>query len=189
MVRFQKKVESLGVKTFATFVPATTHVVASKRNTAIGLQALVNGRHIVTESYLDAVATVASTTPDGKQSALEQDFDKNWPNPEEFLPPSNNEPGNRSPDFYRPNRERSGLFEGYTFVFCEALQYDNFLGPITDAHGKLELFNLQPGETTAEDLVQFVRKRGRETDVAIVRFRGKKDPEWENQLSTRVQEM
>ncbi|RPA97401.1 hypothetical protein L873DRAFT_1131786 [Choiromyces venosus 120613-1] len=189
MIPFQNKVEALGIKTLATFVPLTTHVVASKRNTAIGLQALINGKFIVTSSYLDAVAQVARIPPHGRQSALEQDFDGNWPNPEEFLPPSNNEPGNRPSSLYRPDKSRRNLFEGYTFIFCDNLQYNNFLGPITDAHGKLERYDVQLGETTPEELVEFVRKRGHGTDVAVVRFIAKKSPEWENQLSTRAQEM
>ncbi|CAZ80617.1 unnamed protein product [Tuber melanosporum] len=189
MIPYQNKVEALGIKTLATFVPSTTHVVASKRNTAIGLQALINGKFIVTSSYLDAVAQAASVPPDGRQSALEQDFDGNWPNPEEFLPPSNNEPGNRSSSLYRPDKARRNIFEGYTFIFCDNLQYNNFLGPVTDAHGKLERYDVRLGETTPEKLAEFVRKRSHGTNTAVVRFIAKKNPEWENDLSTRVQEI
>lgn len=189
MIPYQNKVEALGIKTLATFVRSTTHVVASKRNTAIGLQALINGKSIVASSYLDAVAQAASIPQDGRQSVLEQDFDANWPNPEEFLPPSNNEPGNPPSSLYRPDQARRNLFEGYTFIFCDNLQYNNFLGPVTDAHGKLERYDVRLGETTPEELVEFVRKRGHGTNVAVVRFIAKKNPEWENHLSTRVQEM
>ncbi|PWW71982.1 hypothetical protein C7212DRAFT_302429 [Tuber magnatum] len=189
MIPFQNKVEALGIKTLATFVPSTTYVVASKRNTAIGLQALINGKVIVTSSYLDAVVQAASIPRDGRQSALELDFDGNWPNPEEFLPPSSNEPGNRPSSLYRPDKARRNIFEGYTFIFCDNLQYSSFLGPVTDAHGKLERYDVRLGETTPGELVEFVRNRGHGTNVAVVRFIAKKNPEWENHLSTRVQEI
>lgn len=201
MSPYQKKVEALDIKTIATFVPETTHVVATKRNTALGLQALVNGRYIVANSYLDAIVEAASVfgeepgagkmekTGEEVRSPLETDFDTNWPNPENYLPSYSNEPKDRESWRYKPNEKRKSLFEGYTFIFCEKAQYDNFLGPITNAHGKLEKFDLEPGQTTAEDLVKFVKKVGRGSRAVMVRFRGKKDLEWENQLSTEVQEL
>lgn len=200
---YQKKVEALDIKTVATYVPETTHVVATKRNTAVGLQALINGRYIVTNSYLDAILEAASVpkriiggeSGSGEgggevlRSRLETDFDANWPNPEDYLPVYSGEPKDREPWRFRPNEMRKSLFEGYTFIFCERTQYDNFLGPVTNAHGKLERFDLEPKQTTAEDLVKFVKKVGQGSRAVMVRFRGKKDPEWENQLSTEVQEM
>lgn len=201
MSPYQKKVEALDIKTIATFVPETTHVVATKRNTALGLQALINGRYIVTNSYLDAIVEAASVsgeesrtrkrekTGEEARSLLESDFEANWPNPEDYLPAYSNEPKDREVWRYRPDERRESLFEGYTFIFCERAQYDSFLGPITNAHGKLEKFELVPGQTTAEDLVKFVEKVGQGSRAVMVRFRGKKDPEWENQLSTEVQKM
>lgn len=193
MSPYQKKVEALDIKTVGTFVSETTHVIATKRNTAAGLQALINGKYIVTTSYLDAIVGAASVsagaTGEEARSPLETDFGGNWPNPEDYLPQYTNEPNDREPWRYRPNKERKSLFEGYTFIVCEKAQYDNFLGPITDGHGKLEKFDLEPGQTAAEDLVEFVRKREQGSQVVIVRFRGKKDLEWENQLSTEVQEL
>lgn len=203
---YQKKVEALDIKTIATYVPETTHVVATKRNTAVGLQALINGRYIVTNSYLDAILEAASvpkrTIGEGSggngfgegggevlRSRLETDFDANWPNTEDYLPVYSGEPKDREPWRFRPNEKRKSLFGGYTFIFCEKAQYDNFLGPVTNAHGKLERFDLEPKRTTAEDLVKFVKKVGQGSQAVMVRFRGKKDPEWENQLSTEVQEM
>lgn len=201
---YQRKVEALDIKTVATYVPETTHVVATKRNTAAGLQALINERYIVTNSYLDAILEAASTlkaTEEGSagdgsreggevlRSRLETDFDANWPNPEDYLPVYSGEPKDREPWRFRPNEKRNSLFEGYTFIFCEKTQYDNFLGPITNAHGKLERCELKPHQTTAEDLVNFVKKVGQGSRPVMVRFRGKKDAEWENQLSTDVQEM
>lgn len=205
MSPYQKKVEALDIKTVATYVPETTHVVATKRNTAVGLQALINGRYIVTNSYLDAILEAASVpkgTTEGSggdesgekhgevlRSPLEADFDANWPDPGDYLPAYSGEPKDREPWRFRTNEKRKCLFEGYTFIFCERAQYDTFLGPITSAHGKLERFDLEPKQTTAEDLVKFVKKVGQGSRAVMVRFRGKKDPEWENKLSTEVQEM
>ncbi|KAI5844556.1 hypothetical protein DFP73DRAFT_59387 [Morchella snyderi] len=189
---YQKKVEILDIKTIGGYAPETTHVIATKRNTAVGLQALINGKRIVTPEYLDAI--VEANTPKGdddrvKGSPLEVDFEGNWPNPESYLPPRTNEPKDREQWRFRPDKKRNSLFEGYTFIVCERIQYENFLGPITDAHGKLEMFDLEPKKTTAEELVQFVNKRERESQVVMVRFIGKQDPEWVNELSTEVQEM
>lgn len=176
------------MKTLETFVPSTTHVVASKRNTAIGLQALVNGRYIVTEDYLDAVARACQSVNGGK-SALEADFVKNWPDPMDYLPASSNEPIRREKEYFAPNSERQGIFEGWTFVFCEKVQYENFLGLITDGGGKLEKYNLIPGETTARRLVDFIEKRDK-GNTAVIRFRGKGDTEeWCARLSTEVSQM
>lgn len=201
---YQRKVEALDIKTVPTYVPETTHVIATKRNTAAGLQALINGRYIVTNSYLDAILEATSVPqPTGEESGgngsgeggevlrsrLETDFDANWPNPEDYLPVYSGEPRDREPWRFRPDEKRKSLFGGYTFIFCEKTQYDNFLGPITNAHGKLERFALEPQQTTAEDLVKFVKKVGQGSQPVMVRFRGKKDPEWENRLSTKVQEM
>ena len=188
MLQRQSKVEQYDMKTLETFVPSTTHVVASKRNTAIGLQALVNGRYIVTEDYLDAVARACQSVNGGK-SALEADFVKNWPDPMDYLPASSNEPIRREKEYFTPNSERQGIFEGWTFVFCEKVQYENFLGLITDGGGKLEKYNLIPGETTARRLVDFIEKRDK-GNTAVIRFRGKGDTEeWCARLSTEVSQM
>ncbi|RPB21643.1 hypothetical protein L211DRAFT_827928 [Terfezia boudieri ATCC MYA-4762] len=188
MAQRQSKVEKYDMKTLEAFVPTTTHVVASKRNTAIGLQALINGRYLVTEDYLNAVAR-ACQPPEDEKSLLEDDFEKNWPDPMDFVPPPGNEPIPREKEYFEPKPERQTIFEGWTFVFCEKLQYETFLGPITDGGGKLERFEIIPGETTARKLVDFVEKRDH-GNSAIVRFRGKGDTEdLYSQLSIEVSEI
>ncbi|KAL7273387.1 hypothetical protein RUND412_003765 [Rhizina undulata] len=186
---YREKMEAFDIKVATAWVPAATHVVVSKRNTPPGLRALINGKYIVASSYLDAVAEAAKKPEKDKASPLEMDFDKNWPKPEDYLPPHKNEPVHRPPEMYRPDKRRQNLFSGYVFVFCEKVQYEHFLGPITDGHGKLKEFELDPERTMAEEVVKFVEKRGQGAKVVVVRFRGKRNQERENQLSTRIQEL
>ncbi|KAF8540973.1 hypothetical protein BDD12DRAFT_876322 [Trichophaea hybrida] len=194
MAPYRAKVEALDVKTIAAWTPSTTHVVASKRNTAIGLQALVNGRFIVTSSYLDAIAQAAALPlagPSGEQpmSPLEIDFDANWPKPEDFLPPPLYEPVTKSAEAYSPDPRRKNIFDGWTFVFCEDVQYQNLLGPITDAQGKPEKFALEPKVTSPEELADFIRKRGDGSEVALVKFRAKNESEWDKAFTAKIQEL
>src|SRR5688572_27886280 len=108
-------------------VGTTTHVVQSKRNTAKGLQALINGKHIIQESYIDAL--VYAATPDDLNnieslSPLEQDFDSALPDPAPHLPPPGKEPVPRPAEAFAPNPDRLTVFEDYTFVFCDGSQFD-----------------------------------------------------------------
>ena len=184
----QSKVEKYDMKTLESLIPFTTHVIAAKRNTSIGLQALINGRYIVTEDYLNAVAKACEPTDEGK-SPLEEDFEKYWPHELEYLPPTSSEPNPRGKEWFAPKPERLTVFDGWTMIFCEKVQYENFIGPITDGGGKLERFDLIPGQTTARELVDFVEKRDKGS-TAVVRFRGKGDTEqWCAELSTQVSEM
>jgi hypothetical protein len=194
MAPFRAKLEALDIKTVATWTDSTTHVVAGKRNTAIGLQALINGCHIVTEEYLDTIARIAAVppVPEGQPSPvspLEIDFDANWPKPEDYLPPKGHEPVTQPSTAYSPDPRRKNLFSGWTFIFCEDLQYENLLGPITDGHGKSEKFVLNPGDTRPEELVVFVQKRRQGSDVAVVRFRSNQDPAWATEFVEKVQEL
>ncbi|KAA8913021.1 hypothetical protein FN846DRAFT_991306 [Sphaerosporella brunnea] len=197
MAPYRAKVEKMGIKTIPTWADnITTHVVATKRNTAMGLQALITGRHIVTSSYLDAIVEAAQLPdppPDGSipMSKLEIDFDANWPNPAEFLPPPGNEPTSKPAEAYKPDPRRKTLFEGWTFVFSDDLQYQNLLGPITAAGGKSEKFTLNYQQSRPEELVGFIEKHDRGGDVCVVRFRTKNPAlqDWERDFAEKVQEL
>jgi len=193
MAMYRSHLEKLDIKTIATWADSTTHVVAAKRNTAIGLQALVNGRYIVTHSYIDAIVSAAKlpsavngATP---HSSLECDFDKNWPKPENFLPPVGYEPVSKPPEAYSPDGRRKTIFEGWVFVFGDELQYHNLLGPITDASGKAEKFTIKDGLTLPEELAEFVQKKGHGSDVAVVRFRSKTHADWEVGFTRKLQQL
>jgi nijmegen breakage syndrome protein 1 len=135
----------------------TTHVVAKKRNTSKGLQALINGKYVVhNDSFVNAV--VAAATPsEGAQAPLEEDFEANFPDPIQYLPPKGDEPTQRDASAYEPNPNRQEMFHGYTFVFCDKRQFDTLLAPITEGRGKALLREAIPNKTTVDDFVQFVK--------------------------------
>lgn len=139
---------------------STTHVVSKKRNTAKGLQALINGRYIVTESFLDAVAHAAQPVDNGNGSetcSMEQDFDGPWPDAMQHLPPRGGEPFEHPDDIYAPENGRADVFEGYTFIFYDSTQYNNLLAPITSGGGKALVENVTAGETQVDDFVRYVK--------------------------------
>jgi hypothetical protein len=195
------RLEDLDIKTVIPYVSEkTTHVVQNKRNTAKGLQALINGKYIVRESYIDAL--VYATTPQDLEvieslSPLEEDFDAGWPDPADHLPPPGKEPVQRPAAAFAPNPNRLHIFEDYTFVFCDASQFENLSAPINSGHGKALLYQIENGKTTAQEIVQFmgncIGNRGFHTGhddgpkVVLVRFRAKGDYEaWSIELGNQV---
>ncbi|RMZ75527.1 hypothetical protein DV738_g5418, partial [Chaetothyriales sp. CBS 135597] len=159
----QDRLKSFGIKAIAEFTDLTTHLVVAKRNTPKGLQALITGKHLVTESFIDAIeyaATPSDIDADEDASPLELDFDSHWPNAEDYLPPPGREPTERPVEAYQPGPDRSHVFENYTFVFGDKNQFDNLLPVITTGHGKALHFSVDPGHTTVEELTTFVRNAG-----------------------------
>lgn len=183
-------------------VGVTTHVVCTKRNTAKGLQALINGKYIVTETYIDAL--VYATTPENLDeleslSPLEEDFDAHWPNALEHLPAKSKEPSERPTEEFEPNTERGNIFEGYTFVFLDTTQFETLQAPITNGGGKALSFIPNPGKTTTEEVVRYVKSVAGEKGmgefedgsegkgVVVVRFRLKeKFADWAAQMDTTI---
>ncbi|KAL4892846.1 hypothetical protein BDV59DRAFT_202217 [Aspergillus ambiguus] len=201
LANVRSRLEDLDIKTVIPYVVGqTTHVVQNKRNTAKGLQALVNGKPIVHESYLDAL--VYAATPGDLEnleslSPLEADFDSAWPDPREHLPPPGKELVQRPVEAFAPNPARVNVFDGYTFVFGDAAQCDNLRDPITNGHGKVLLYPIENGVTTAGEVVQFMRsaavgkglgsQREGRGGVVYVRYRAKgKFEDWSIALSTEV---
>ncbi|KAJ4165143.1 hypothetical protein LMH87_006789 [Akanthomyces muscarius] len=153
--------EQLDIKLLVDYnIDFTTHVVAKKRNTAKGLQALINGKFIVTESFLDALTQAAHPVDDGNGSqtcALEQNFDQSWPDPVKHLPPRGGEPFEHPDEIYKPDRGRIDVFDGYTFIFYDSTQYNNLLAPITNGGGKALIETVTPGETLSDDFARYVK--------------------------------
>ncbi|KAL8960128.1 MAG: hypothetical protein Q9183_005516, partial [Haloplaca sp. 2 TL-2023] len=193
------RVEDVDIKIAPNYIIGkTTHVVQAKRNTAKGLQALINAKHIVTDSFIDAL--IYATTPtdldhDESLSPLELDFEKNWPDEMQHVPLKGNEPQERPMELFAPNSERGSVFEGYTFVFCEKGQFDQLQPPITNGGGKAFWFKLNAKQTTTEELVGYVKNVAGEKGlgeledgsegkgIVVVKFRGGKDEfEWAAQL-------
>lgn len=198
----QARIEAFDIKATSDFLSEhTTHVVANKRNTAKGLQALITSKHIVSESYIDALeyaTTPTNLSQEENLSPLELDFDTAWPNPNDHLPPPGKEPTLRPVESYRPDPSRLTIFEDYTFVFGDQTQYDNLLPVITSGHGKAILFKVINGESSADNLLQFLRnaagnkgndhlQRDDRGGVILVRWTGKEDvQEWTNNLVNEV---
>ncbi|KAK4187463.1 hypothetical protein QBC35DRAFT_551950 [Podospora australis] len=158
--RLRDDLEQLDIKYSAEFEPSTTHVVSKKRNTSKGLQALIHGRYIVTDSFISALGD-AATVPDGAEegtvSALEEDFDGAWPNPLDHLPPRGEEATDRPITAYAPDERRQEVFDGYTFVFYEKKQFDNLQSAITAGKGKALLKEVTPGQTDIDDFIRYVK--------------------------------
>lgn len=203
LVNYRTRLEDLDIKVLIPYViGATTHVVSTKRNTAKGLQALINAKYIVTETYIDAL--IYATTPDNLDeleslSPLEADFDANWPNAGEHLPPKSKEPSERPAEDFAPMLQRGNVFDGYTFVFCDALQFETLQAPITNGGGKALEYTLEPGKTSVQEIVRYVKGVAGEKGlgefedesegkgVVVVAFRGKKGlEEWAANLTTHT---
>ena len=199
--RVRSRLEDLDIKAIIPYVvDHTTHVVQNKRNTAKGLQALVNGKWIVDESYVDAL--VYAATPSDLEnleslSPLEADFDTAWPDAGLHLPPPGNEPVQRTAEAFAPNPNRVSIFDGYTFVFGDPSQFENLADPINNGHGKALLYQVEQGVTTAEEIAQYMRNAagnkglGDERDdpggVVLVRFRSKgRYEQWSIDVGTQV---
>lgn len=135
-------------------------MVSKKRNTSKGLQALINGKYIVTDSFVDALEA-ATIMPEGDavtaRSALEEDFDGSWPDPLQYLPPRGGEPVERPNSSYAPDDKRQEVFDGYTFIFYDSSQYETLLAPITNGKGKALYTEVKPGETSVDDFILFVK--------------------------------
>lgn len=190
----RERLEQLDIKAILEYVTnSTTHVVAAKRNTAKGLQALINGRFLVDEPYVDALvyaATPADLAEEENASPLEQDFDEAWPKPENFLPPAGKEPTAQPPQSYTPNPQREKIFQSYVFVFVDQAQFETLMPAITAGHGKALFYDVTPGETTMEAAVAYMRntagdkgfgdldRESHEGGVVLVRH-NKVDKKWD----------
>ncbi|KAL2268200.1 hypothetical protein VTJ83DRAFT_3046 [Remersonia thermophila] len=158
--RLRDSLEQLDIKYSADYERDTTHVVSKKRNTSKGLKALINGKYIVTDSFINAIveaATVPENAGEGASSALEEDFDAAWPNPIDHLPPRGEEPIERQREAYEPDERRQEVFDGYTFVFYDRKQYENLFPAIAAGKGKALLKEVVPGETEVDDFVRYVK--------------------------------
>lgn len=200
LAHVRSRLEDLDVKTIVDYiVDQTTHVVSSKRNTAKGLQALVNGKYIVDDSFIDAL--VYAATPSDLEnleslSRLEIDFQSEWPDATKHLPPPGKEKIDRPSTAFSPNRARLNIFDQYTFVFCDQSQFDNLQGPINNGQGKALFFQVTEGSTHAADIVRFMEKaagpkgvssRRGPGGVVLVRFRSKGEFEpWAIEVGNEV---
>ncbi|KAL1630728.1 hypothetical protein SLS54_000599 [Diplodia seriata] len=152
----------------------TTHVVAPKRNNPRVLQALVEGRHVVSEAWVRALeerARKRAPVPDADggdevpRAPLEEDFDGSWPRELDFAPPSTNEPVPRPAEMLAPDAERETVFAGYTFVFSDGNQFAQ-LGPVVEqGTGKALLRELETGSDDTDGFIRYVKNVAGEKGV------------------------
>lgn len=142
----------------------TTHLVATKRNTVAALQALTQGRWLVSVEFIDRLAlAVASAGFDDNHEpipcALEVDFKTHFPDAMDTPAPSGpNELVKRPTSYLMPNPERAEVFQSYVFVFLSQIQYDTLMPAVTSGGGKALLWNVVQGESKVKDLVDYVKE-------------------------------
>ncbi|KAJ9150200.1 Cytochrome b5 reductase 4 [Pleurostoma richardsiae] len=138
----------------------TTHVVSKKRNTPRTLRGLIDGKHIVMDTFIAAVAQAARTAAHDEgtdSSLLERDYDGNWPEALEYLPPKGEEASDRPVKAFAPDERRKEIFDGYTFIFYEKKQFDNLMEVVTTGKGKALLKEVVAGETGVDDFIRYVK--------------------------------
>lgn len=159
LANLRHRFEQNDIKLLADYeIQHTTHVVSRKRNTAKGLQALINGKFVVTDTFLDAISQAVEVGAESQPSALEQDFDRNWPDALNHLPPRGGEPVQHPDSIYAPDTGRKDVFDGYTFIFYDNTQYSNLMAPINNGGGKAIMRAIIPGETQIIDFVRYVKE-------------------------------
>lgn len=157
---YLERLEPLDIKCTVEYVHgSTTHLVTKKRNTSKGLQALINGRYIVTDAFVGAIQEAAQPAgdPTDTVSKLESDYDSNWPDALQYLPPKGKEPTEKPDKAYAPDARRRHIFEGYTFIFYEPAQFDTLLAVITTGKGKALCHPVEAEVTAVEEFVRYVK--------------------------------
>lgn len=138
-----------------------THVFSKKRQNPRVLLALIQGKYVVNQGFLDAVATAAAQVVDengNEASSLETDFEGNWPDATKYLPPAADGPGNEQPNgSFSPDPRRRTIFDGYTFIFYHRKRFDDLLHVITSAKGKALLREVEPARTEIDDFIRYVK--------------------------------
>ncbi|KAF2863405.1 hypothetical protein K470DRAFT_255109 [Piedraia hortae CBS 480.64] len=137
----------------------TTHVVGNKRNTAIALTGLVQGCWIVGHGFFTALIDVAKRANADEPSALENDFDANWPGESHFIiPAGDREPNPRPDEYMKPKPERAHVFDTFVFVFLSQEQYNLLLPVVTGGGGKALVYDVASTDGKVDDVVAFVQK-------------------------------
>ena len=155
----KERLEQTDIKLINEYVSnETTHAIAKKRNTPAALQALLQARWVVTDGFADALANAVGRSSADGTSLLEERFDGNWPNEENYLVPTGTEPRPRPDDVLIPNLSRAEVFHNYVFVFLTQSQFDNLLPVITTGGGKALLWEVELGVSQVEEVVEHVKE-------------------------------
>lgn len=110
------------------------------------------------EAIIEAATPRAGDVGGVQLSALEMDFDANWPEAMKYLPPQADAPGADRPDeVFAPDERRRDIFDGYTFVFYERTRFDELHSVITSGRGKALLSEVEPGLTSTDEFILYVK--------------------------------
>lgn len=168
----QERLKDLDVKIVNEYLAGqTTHMISQKRNTPRTLQALIEGKPLVSEAFVDDL--IYASTPSDLEAEesfcdLEEDFEHGWPDEAKYLPPAGKEPTSKPDSAYTPDPERVKIFEKHTFFFFDQGQYDMLLPPITVGHGKALFFEVKEKTTKIEDALKFIRNAIGTSGAAVI---------------------
>ncbi|KAJ8606885.1 hypothetical protein MRB53_040638 [Persea americana] len=157
LATYRESLEQMDIKLVTEYISNhTTHVVATKRNTTACLQALAQAKWMVSYSFVDALIAIVATRGkdehgDDIPSALIEDFNAHWPPEKQHPVPAGTEPVQRPDELLSPDPRRSEIFDGLSFIFMSASQYDNLMAPITACGGKAILQEPEPETTIPEE--------------------------------------
>lgn len=160
----RQQLEQTDIKLLEDYVAnQTSHVVAKKRNTSAGLQALLQGKWMVDANFVDALAAATKkegrdANGDEKRSLLEEDFQDNWPKEEAYIAPPGGEPVPRPAELLKPNPERAEIFSQYLFIMLTQYQYDDLFPVVSSGGGKALLWEVESGVSKVDDLIDYVRE-------------------------------
>ncbi|KAM0717702.1 hypothetical protein Q7P37_007554 [Cladosporium fusiforme] len=160
----RRELEQADVKLVTEYITnKTTHVIGKRRNIPLGLQALVQGRWLVTDSFVGALAKVTTrpgpdTSGNERPCPLEEDFTGNWPEEYDHVPAAGKEPNPKANEYLRPNPQRAEVFAHLTFIFLSQAQYDLLMPVVTSGSGKALLWDVEVGVSKADGLVDYVKE-------------------------------
>lgn len=154
--------EPLDIKfTQDTDLADATHVFSKKRQNPRVLLALIKGKHVVNQGFIDAVARAAMSEADEngiETSPLERDYEGSWPDAAKHLPPRTDGPESDQPDeAFAPDERRREIFDGYTFIFYDKKRHEDLSHVITSGKGKALLREVEPEKTDMDDFVLYVK--------------------------------
>ncbi|ODQ51169.1 hypothetical protein SAICODRAFT_9167 [Saitoella complicata NRRL Y-17804] len=154
----QQRLQPYDIKVAKEYNAETTHILTAKRNTGKVLRALIDGKYVVSPTYIDVIL----------ESIPSIIVDFNLPNPLNYLPSAVEDQDSLfSPDNFAPRPERKSVFHNSTFIFCDKRQHGLLSEAIEAGQGRSLFYDL--GNTaTAKDLAAFANKHAKGVIVSPV---------------------
>ncbi|BFZ63138.1 hypothetical protein YB2330_004258 [Saitoella coloradoensis] len=154
----QQRLQPYDIKVTKEYNAETTHILTAKRNTGKVLRALIDGKYVVSPTYIDVIL----------ESISSMAVDFNLPNPLNYLPSAAEELDSLfSPDNFAPQPERRSVFHNSTFIFCDKRQHGLLSEAIEAGQGRSLFYDLG-NNATAKDLAAFANKHAKGVIVSPV---------------------